>query len=149
MTLIYIAFCLLLLWIGVLTYYIYKVHNFFGKLTKIKSDNLNEVLRKVLKNQDASKKEFSELFNEITRIDREKARYVQGVGFVKYKAFGKEETENSFSVAFLDQRGNGIVVTSIQLSDRTRVFAKEIIRGRETLTLSNEEKLAIARAMKL
>lgn len=146
---IYVFLSLILIFNLFVGYYLIKTNRFFSKLIKVKDDNLPEVLRKVLKNQEATKKEFREIYSEIARIDKEKGQCIQRVGFMKYKPFGKEEIENSFIMALLDTHGTGVVVTAVQLSDKSRVYAKEVTRGQGKQELSNEEKLAISRAMKI
>ncbi len=48
--------------------------------------------------------------------------------------------KQSFSVAFIDGRGNGIIITSLYSRERTRVLLKEIENFEPQQELSPEEK---------
>ena len=47
----------------------------------------------------------------------------------------------------LDDKGNGVVLTSINGRQETRVYAKQVTQGSSTHNLSLEEEEAIRRAM--
>jgi hypothetical protein len=53
----------------------------------------------------------------------------------------------SFAAALLDIDGNGLVFTSINGRTETRMYAKPIERGVSKYHLSDEEQMAIRRAM--
>ena len=53
----------------------------------------------------------------------------------------------SFSCALLDERGNGIVFTSINGRQDTRVYAKPVTDGASVYNLSLEEEEAIRQAL--
>lgn len=75
------------------------------------------------------------------------ARTVQRVGLVRYDAFEDMGGRLSFSLALLDEAGDGVVVTSINGRQDTRVYAKPVSRGASDHNLSDEEAEAIAQAM--
>ena len=72
---------------------------------------------------------------------------VQHVGMVRYDAFEDVGGRLSFSCALLDDRGDGVVVTSINGRQDTRVYAKPISGGRSSHNLSEEEDAAIQQAL--
>jgi hypothetical protein len=72
---------------------------------------------------------------------------VQHVGLVRYDAFEDVGGRLSFSCAMLDDHGTGVVVTSINGRQDTRVYAKPIVDGRSQYNLSIEEEEAIRRAL--
>lgn len=69
---------------------------------------------------------------------------VQHVGLVRYNPFGDTGGDQSFSLALLNDAGDGVVVTSLYARERTRVYAKPVTGGRSTYHLSDEEEQAIA-----
>lgn len=69
------------------------------------------------------------------------------VALVRYDAFEDVGGRLSFSCALLDDGANGVVITSINGRQDTRVYAKPIISGTSTFSLSVEEEDAIAQAM--
>jgi len=132
-----------------LTRSVRKTRDLFENLARIKKGSLAEILTEISKSHTASKKEFSELYREIERLDQEKTTYLQKYGIVRFSPFGKSEYEQSFALALLDATGTGVVVTSIHTNDRARIYLKEVTRGKSKIELSPEEKNAIQLAIKL
>lgn len=75
------------------------------------------------------------------------ARAVQRVGLVRFDAFEDMGGRLSFSLALLDEAGDGVVVTSINGRQDTRVYAKPMTGAASEHNLSEEESLAVRRAM--
>jgi hypothetical protein len=72
---------------------------------------------------------------------------VSRVGTVRFDAFDDMGGRLSFSVALLDEHGDGTVITAINGRTETRAYAKPIIRGESRHTLSQEEIAAIRQAL--
>jgi hypothetical protein len=72
---------------------------------------------------------------------------VRRVGVLRYDAFEDVGGRLSFSCALLDDHGTGVVLTSINGRQETRVYAKPIMIGHSTYNLSTEEEEAIRQAM--
>jgi hypothetical protein len=70
------------------------------------------------------------------------------VALVRYDAFDDVGGRLSFSCALLDEHGTGIVLTSINGRQDTRVYAKPVEAGSSTYNLSLEETEVIGRAMR-
>lgn len=72
---------------------------------------------------------------------------IQKVGLVRYDAYEDMGGHLSFSTALLDQSGNGLVITSINGRQDTRVYAKPVRGGISQHNLSVEEQEAIRQAL--
>ncbi|HVF53605.1 MAG TPA: DUF4446 family protein [Actinomycetota bacterium] len=72
---------------------------------------------------------------------------IQKFAMVRYDAFDDMGGRLSFSAALLDDRGDGIVITSINGRTETRTYAKPIKQTKSQHNLSQEEAAAIAAAM--
>lgn len=87
----------------------------------------------------------------LTQVDRGLrellAGAVQRVGLVRFDAFEDMGGQLSFSVALLNEAGDGVVVTSINGRQDTRVYAKPVTGGASGNNLSDEETEAIRQAM--
>ncbi len=68
------------------------------------------------------------------------------VSVVRYDAFGDMGGRLSFSAAILDDSGDGLVISSIHARGESRTYAKGVIDGRSEITLSPEERQALAAA---
>jgi hypothetical protein len=73
-------------------------------------------------------------------------RAIQGVGVVRYNPFPDMGSNISFSLALLDGRANGVVVSVLTHRDGSRVYGKAVARGSSEYPLSNEERKALALA---
>jgi hypothetical protein len=69
------------------------------------------------------------------------------VALLRYDAFEDVGGQLSFSCALLDEHGSGVVITSINGRQETRVYAKSMTRGNSSYNLSAEEQEAIRQAL--
>jgi Protein of unknown function (DUF4446) len=72
---------------------------------------------------------------------------VRRVALLRYDAFEDVGGRLSFSCALLDEQGTGIVLTSINGRQDTRVYAKPVTSGASPYNLSLEEEEAIRQAL--
>lgn len=68
------------------------------------------------------------------------------VAVVRYDAFGDMGGRLSFSAAVVDDRGDGLVISSIHARGESRTYAKGIVGGGSDSTLTPEEQQALAAA---
>lgn len=73
---------------------------------------------------------------------------VQHVGIIRFNPFADKGGDQSFVMAILDDHADGAVLSALHARSDVRVYAKPIVGGQSTYTLTAEEKDAIARAMK-
>lgn len=73
---------------------------------------------------------------------------VRGVGTIRFNPFkGTGEGGNqSFASAFIDERGNGVVFSTLHSRERMRIFAKPLTQFTSTYELTSEEKEAVRQA---
>jgi hypothetical protein len=71
----------------------------------------------------------------------------QRVGLVRFNPFGDTGSDQSFSIALLDGRGEGLVLSGLYSRGGMRVYAKPVAGGRSEYALSDEEQQAISQAM--
>jgi hypothetical protein len=67
---------------------------------------------------------------------------------VRYDAYGEMSGRQSLSIALLDSRHTGIVLSSIHHRDQARLYAKQVREGRSELELSPEEVDAVQEALR-
>src|SRR3977135_2795504 len=66
---------------------------------------------------------------------------------IRYDAYNELSGQQSMSIALLDARRSGIVLTCIHHRDQARVYAKQVRDGRSELELSPEEAEAVRVAL--
>jgi Protein of unknown function (DUF4446) len=72
---------------------------------------------------------------------------LQHVGMVRFNPFEDTGSDQSFAIALLDDRRDGLVISSLHGRTTTRVFAKPVENGSSRHTLSDEESQAIQIAL--
>ncbi|MFA5536146.1 MAG: DUF4446 family protein [Bacillota bacterium] len=92
--------------------------------------------------------EVARLAKEVVILEKIQQLAIQRVGFVRYNPFQDLGGDQSFSLALLDGRESGFVLTCIFGREESRLFAKAIKDGESRYRLTDEELLAIDRAKK-
>jgi hypothetical protein len=101
---------------------------------------------------------FSELHTDVdasvARVDERLAQVEAALrgtiahrALVRYDAYNELSGHQSVSIALLDDKRSGIVLSSIHHRDQARVYAKAVIAGEGELELSPEEAQAVAAAL--
>lgn len=84
----------------------------------------------------------------LTEIRSDMARSLRRVALVRYDAFGDHGGRLSFSLALLDDAGDGVTLTSIAGRTDSRLYAKPISAGHGRQDLSPEEDQAVQAALR-
>ena len=72
---------------------------------------------------------------------------VQHIGLVRFNPFQETGGDQSFALALLDGRGDGIVISSLHSRAMTRFYAKPVKGGASSVSLSDEESKAVQQAL--
>ncbi len=72
---------------------------------------------------------------------------LRNVALVRYDAFGEMSGRMSFSLALLDEHGDGVTLSAIAGTADTRVYAKPVAGGKGEHELSPEEQQAVSSAL--
>ena len=83
---------------------------------------------------------------QLTRSAGDAEQSLRHVAVVRYDAFGDMGGRLSFSAAIVDDRGDGLVISSIHARGESRTYAKGVVEGNSEVTLSPEEQQALAAA---
>jgi hypothetical protein len=86
------------------------------------------------------------LRHEVAALRAEAATSLKNLAVVRYDAFADTGGQLSWSLAVLDDHGNGAVLTSIHGRTEARAYAKTIERWTCAQSLSAEETEAVSRA---
>ncbi len=83
----------------------------------------------------------------LVNIERRLSTSVRGVHNISFSAFqGLESGGKSFAAAFLNEKGDGVIISSLQARERVSIFAKQIKNYKSDVELSDEEKQALTKA---
>lgn len=118
----------------------------FGKIFNKKSKELPKDVREVLDKFGKLEERFERLSSDLNKLKEEDKLSVQRVGIVRFNPFSESGGDQSFSIALLNGKNDGIVITSLYARGENRVYGKPIKDGKSEYQLSEEEKTAIAKA---
>ena len=108
--------------------------------------NLEQIMSMHVARINQHERQIGELSRGLDTLDQVLQTAIQRVGLVRFNPFGDVGGDQSFAIALLDQRGNGVVFSSLHHRNETRVYAKPIEAGRSGYALSDEEAQALAQA---
>lgn len=92
--------------------------------------------------------EIQELYNISNQINKLALSSIHKVGIIRFNPFGDIGGDQSFSVAFLDGKNTGVVISSLHTKEGTRVYSKPIVKGEaDKYILTEEEKKVVKVAM--
>lgn len=139
----------LAVWVFLLTLGVGWLLNYFRHLSKgVEKQNLIKILERVLVKQEDVSKSLAEVQKKVAEFESEGRLHIQKVGIVRFNPFKEMGGDHSFSLALLDGKDTGFVVTGLHTRERTRVYLKSINKGKSDLELSSEEKKALGLAQK-
>ncbi|PJE68687.1 hypothetical protein COU96_03125 [Candidatus Shapirobacteria bacterium CG10_big_fil_rev_8_21_14_0_10_38_14] len=147
----FIFFGLFLIWLIILSILFYRLAAHYQKLTKgITKKDLKSVLESLLKGFDEESKKVEELAKKTEKLKRDGLSHIQKIGLVRFNPFAETGGDQSFSLAALDEKDSGFVISSLHSREATRLYAKAVKSGKPVgYDLSSEEKQAIKGAKKV
>jgi hypothetical protein len=83
---------------------------------------------------------------DLAALRSDLAQALRHVAVVRYDAFGDMGGRLSFSAAVVDDRGDGLVFSTIHARGESRTYAKGVVGGSSDATLTPEEQQALAAA---
>lgn len=139
----------LTLWILALTgWTVYRELGLRRFLGKSKAGDIRKLIENLLEhstNTDDTIKRTGQLLEQVQKKD---LKHIQKVGLVRFNPFRDVGGNQSFTLALLTAEDTGIVLTGLHARESTRLYIKDITRGKSSSELSKEEKQALEVAKK-
>ena len=138
----------LLAWTIVLQIWLAKVQKklkLFLKGKKVK--DLEEVISEQMKRMKGIEDNVDKLFKWNDDLQKIVNISITKVGVVRFNPFKDTGGDQSFVVALLDSKNNGLVLSSLHSREGTRIYTKPIEKAASIYNLTDEEQEAIAKAM--
>ena len=132
---------ILLLWI-LLTEY--RFRKFFAGT---KARNLEDVMIKIGEQMKDLKETQVVINKHLVTVDKRLDKSIRSVETIRFNPFLDAGSNQSFAISFLNDEGNGVVMSSLYARDRMSIFAKPIINGKSDFELSTEEKEVLAKSI--
>jgi hypothetical protein len=145
-TILLITVVVLFIWVVVISVMLYRVNKKNELFFDDDSKNLRDLVTRSINEHRSILQRASKIEDSIDGIAKIINHSYQKLALVRYNPFSDTGSDQSFSLALLDLKHDGFVITSIHGRDLNRVYAKQIIDGKSKHNLSAEEEEAIRRA---
>ena len=122
-----------------------KYKKFLEKLGN--GNNIEEDLETYMYRVEKVEKQNAEIANYVKTLDEDLTRCIQKIGIVRYNAFKDTGSDLSFTLALLDEHNDGVVLNGIYSREMSNIYAKPVKNGESSYTMSEEEKLAVQKAI--
>ena len=109
--------------------------------------NIEEDLENYMYRVEKVERQNSELHLICKEMGNQLSGCVQKMGIVRYNAFKDTGSDLSFALALLDEDNTGVVMNGIYSREMSNIYAKPVEKGKSPYTISEEEKLAIDKAI--
>jgi hypothetical protein len=110
--------------------------------------DLEGVILEQTKSLKALDKDIQELYNISNQINNLALRGLHKVGWVRFNPFKEVGGDQSFALALLNGKNNGVIISSLYTREGTRVYSKSIVDCKsEKHPLTEEEEQAIKIAL--
>ena len=128
-----------------------KYQDLNKKYQKFMGGNEAKALESYITELIALNKENSERIDEneaeIQRLYKKQRLNFQKIGMTKYDALQEMGGNLSFVIALLDENTNGFIMNSVHNIHSNYCYAKEIKGGKCSIQLSEEEQVALEKAL--
>lgn len=136
-------------WLFVLTILVVNIYLSLRRLSKDSGqENLVKLLNSILDQNKNNELEFKEIRNSINTLGKDGLKSVQKMGLTKFNPFQELGGEHSFSLALLNGKDTGVIITGLHARDKTRIYLKAVVEGRGDVELSEEESKSLKLAIK-
>ena len=112
-------------------------------LSGAEAKNIEELIKSYSGNVEKALSQLDELAGFAAKLHKTQQFALSKVGLVRFNPFGDTGGDHSFSIALLDHKENGVVISAVHARSGTRVYAKDIIEGKAKHNLSKEEAKAL------
>lgn len=109
--------------------------------------NLEKDIMTLYEDNKYIKLNVSQNREDIRQLFKKHETALQKIGLVKYDAFKEMGGKLSFALVLLDEHNDGFLMNSVHSSDGCYSYTKRIKNADSEIALSNEEKVAVERAV--
>ncbi|MGD9677740.1 MAG: DUF4446 family protein [Vulcanibacillus sp.] len=146
--LILISLVILVIWNLTLSLKVFMTSRMIKKFTRGgRITDFEDVVKRYIDEGENLKINIENNSIQIKNILEKIGKLKGNVDVIRYNAFSKEGQDLSYSIAFLDEKSDGVVISSIYNRGESSTYAKPIINGNSSYKLSDEELIVLEKAM--
>ncbi len=120
----------ILIWLGILTFFIAKFLINQKKYVQLEKENLERNL-------------IASLSSRLKTLEDKELNHIQKVKILRFNPFKETGGDTSFTLSLLNAKMDGLILTGLNARDKMRLYAKEIKKGKSSYELSEEEQKVI------
>lgn len=125
-----------------------KLENRYRKFMRgVDNKSIEELINLYLDRIDKATEQTEYMKELYKSLDNKINLCIQKVGIMRYRAFEDVGSDLSYSIALLDSKNDGVILTGIYGRNESTTYAKPIDKGLSRYELSEEEKYVLQDAM--
>jgi len=125
---------IVLLWLATMERRLRKF--FAGK----KAESLESLMIDICDKVENLKETQGHINEHLVVVDKRLDRSIRNVQTIRFNPFLDAGSNQSFAMSFLNDEGDGVIISSLYARDRMSIFAKPITKGKSEFELTTEEK---------
>ncbi|OGZ94944.1 MAG: hypothetical protein A2847_02060 [Candidatus Sungbacteria bacterium RIFCSPHIGHO2_01_FULL_50_25] len=142
-----ILFLLLIVLFFVLLRMVLRVERRVKTIFNGSGETEEELKRNIIRRTAWLEAKAEELDKRVSPLEAISQVSVQKVGFLRFNPFQDTGGDNSFAIALLDLKNDGVIFSSFYTREGVRIYAKKIENGNPKQPLSGEEKKVLDQAL--
>jgi len=110
------------------------------------SKNLESLMNNLVAEINSLQKSKTETEKYLEDIEKRLKRSIQGLETIRFKPFKDFGGNQSFASAFLNEEGDGLIISSLYAREHLSIFAKPVKNYKSEYELTGEEKEVLNKA---
>ncbi|SHE13792.1 Uncharacterised protein [Chlamydia abortus] len=120
-----------------------RMNKKYKRMMRGGTENLEQMLIQMQESYRQAAAANQYYMESVQHLEKEVKKLKGHVEVIRYNAFPDQGSDMSFSIAFLDEERDGVVLTGIHGRNESYLYAKPIKQGVSSYSLSPEEKQVI------
>lgn len=148
MIVLIILFCLSLVALAYSQWRFLQLQKQYGQFLKgAEATQIETLVKKYGDNVEDALQKLDEMAQFSANLHKQLQFAISKQALIRFNPFGDTGGDQSFVLAILDNHNNGVIISSVHARTGTRVYAKEILNGLSKYNLSDEETIALQKAL--
>jgi hypothetical protein len=105
-----------------------------------KAKDLEEVMMTISRHTEQLENTQRQINKHLELLDGKMKKTIRSVETIRFNPFPDHGSNQSFAISFINDEGDGVVISSLYARDRMSIFAKPIKKGNSDYELSAEEQ---------
>ncbi len=104
------------------------------------AQNLEGLMTQISKQVENLKNTQTEINSHLVTVDKRLNKSIRKVETLRFNPFVDAGSNQSFAISFINDEGDGVIISSLYARDRMSIFAKPVTDGKSEFELTTEEK---------